>query len=377
MLLTSLILAPIALATLIGIFNLLTWPRRLQASAPPPAISVLIPARNEEANIEDCVRSVAAAAAAHPGLQLEIIVYDDHSTDRTSEILRTLASEIPTLRLPEARPLPAGWAGKCHACHQLASHANHPNLLFIDADVRLLPDAFTGLAAWQQRYNADVVSAVPAQVTGSFFEHLILPLLHLTYLSWLPLLLIPHSRRADFLAMNGQILMCTREAYDRIGGFEAIRDALVDDMAFGRRAKEAGLTVAFADGTHLAQCRMYRDAPSVWEGFTKNIYPGMGKNPALLLLVIALYFCAFVLPFILLPLTPIIPSLAPLTTPLIAAVALNLVYRTLLAVRFSHPPLSVLLHPLGVLALIAIALNSYRQTLRGQLTWAGRTYPNA
>lgn len=377
MLLTSLIVAPIVLATAIGLFNLLTWPRRLQAAAPPAAISVLIPARNEEANIEDCVRSVAAAAAAHPEMQLEIIAYDDHSTDRTSHILRTLASELAALRLPTAQPLPAGWAGKCHACHQLASHATHPHLLFIDADVRLLPDAFSQLAAWQKRYDADVVSAVPAQVTGSFFEHLILPLLHLTYLSWLPLLLIPRTRRADFLAMNGQILMTSRQAYARIGGFEAIRDALVDDMAFGRRAKEAGLTVAFADGTHLARCRMYRDAPSVWEGFTKNIYPGMGKNPALLVLVVILYLSAFVLPFLVLPFSVLLPALAPLTTPLLAAVALNLLYRTLLAIRFSHPPLSVLLHPLGVLALIAIALNSFRQTLRGQLTWAGRTYPNA
>ncbi|WP_164856342.1 glycosyltransferase [Lujinxingia sediminis] len=377
MLLTSLILAPIALATTIGIFNLLTWPRRLKAASPPPAISVLIPARNEEANIEDCIRSVAAAAQAYPEMNLEIIAYDDHSTDRTSEILEKLSGELPALRIPRAQPLPSGWAGKCHACHQLATHATHPQLLFIDADVRLLTDALTGLAAWQKRYNADVVSAVPAQVTGSFFEHLILPLLHLTYVSWLPLLLIPHTRRADFLAMNGQILMTSRQAYERIGGFEAIRNALVDDMAFGRRAKEAGLTVAFADGTHLARCRMYRDAPSVWEGFTKNIYPGMGKNPALLLLVITLYFSAFVLPFILLPLSGLVAALAPLTTPLLAAVALNLTYRILLAIRFSHPPLSVLLHPLGVVALIAIALNSFRQTLRGQLTWAGRTYPDA
>ncbi|WP_158542492.1 glycosyltransferase [Lujinxingia litoralis] len=375
--LTFLIITPIALAALIGAFNLLTWPRRLPPASPPSQLAVLIPARNEERNIEACLRSVARAAEAHPEVDVAILVYDDHSTDQTPQTLHTLQQEIPGLVLVPATPLPTGWAGKCHACHRLASHTERDHLLFIDADVRLEPTAFSQLAAWQQRYRADVVSAVPAQVTGSLAERLILPLLHLTYLSWLPLLLIPHTRRPDLLAMNGQVLYTTRQAYRATGGFEAIRDALVDDMAFGRRAKEAGQRVVFADGTHLARCRMYRELAEVWDGFTKNIYPGLGKSPLLLLGVIALYLSAFVAPFGLLALSLVLPALHALTLPAMVACSLNLLYRLALAGRFGHPLTGVVLHPVAVLLLLAIALNSWRATRRGELRWAGRTYPNA
>ncbi len=353
-------------------FNLATWPRGARSSKgqrPRRRLSVLIPARDEAAHIERCVR--AALASTYP--VEEVLVYDDHSTDDTPAILARLAGTFGRVRVVDAHGLPPGWVGKPHACHRLAAEASGDVLVFVDADTFLHDDGVARIASLLDDKQADVVTAVPRQKAHGFVERLVLPLLHLTYTSWFPLMLVWKSRDPRFLAANGQLLAITRDAYDAIGGFESVRADVVDDMALCRRAKEAGRRVAFADGFDMATCRMYESAAQVWQGFSKNLYEGIGAHPAALLGVCAVYSLAFVVPYVALGVA-LISGATWLLAPALVGVGANVLARAALAWRFRQPAEGVLLHPVGVLALLAIALNSFRWHTRDTIAWSGRTY---
>ncbi len=346
-------------------FNVLTWPRA-QRPASGARVSVLIPARNEAEQIEAAVRAAFASAST-----FEVIVYEDCSTDDTAKILDRLATQFERLRIVPGVQLPAGWAGKPHACHRLASQARGDVWLFVDADVRLAGDAPERVTGLMRRYQADVFTGVPAQDTVSFWERAVVPLLHLTYTAWLPLPLIWRSQDPRFLAANGQLLALTPAAYQTSGGFEAVRQELVEDMALTRNAKRRGLRVLFADAQDLARCRMYRSGREVWEGFSKNLYEGLGARWYALFAALALNLLAFVLPYGML-----VGSLAKpqWMFPATVGVASNLLLRLLLVIRFKHPASSVFWHPLAVLGLVAIGLNSFVWAKRGKIRWRGRVY---
>lgn len=337
----------------ITVINLLTW----RAPRPGPVrgrVSALVPARDEEQTIEACLRSLLAEPVH------EVIVYDDGSTDATAAIVAALAARDDRLRLARGGPLPAGWVGKVHACHQLALRAAGDQLLFVDADVQVRPGCAGALAG----VEADLVTALPLQQVRTPGEAAVVSLLHLTYLSWLPMALVRRTRDPRVLAANGQLLMVSREALWALGGFAAIRDALVDDMALGRAAKRAGLTVDFVPADALATCRMYRSGREAWRGFSKNLYPGLGA-PLLALSVAALYLGCFVLPWLVWPLAPL---------PGLLGVAFNLLQRALIARRFGLPAWTVALHLPSALAFLGILANSWRWTRAGRLQWRGRVY---
>jgi chlorobactene glucosyltransferase len=223
-----------------------------------------------------------------------------------------------------------------------------------------------------EHHNASIVTAVPRQVVGSWMERLVVPLLHVTYTSWLPLALVWASADPRFVAANGQIVGIRRSALTDIGGFESIKDQVVDDMALCLRAKERGHRVVFADGHHMANCRMYRSASEVWQGFSKNIFEGLGESVLALTAVSVLYILAFVAPYVLAIASVWLPQLRPLA---ITVLSVALLSRIFLAIRHRHPVSSVVFHPIGVLVLIAIAWNSMRWSRNGAIRWAGRTYP--
>ncbi|MEL7371922.1 MAG: glycosyltransferase, partial [Myxococcota bacterium] len=284
--------------------------------------------------------------------------------------------------------LPRGWAGKSHACHRLAQAARGDILLFLDADVQLGPDGLNRLGSEYEDLSADLVSAIPRQQMHTWAEQVILPLLHLTYTSWLPLLLIHRHRDPRFLAANGQVLSVKKEVYWSTGGFEAVKDNVVEDMAFCRWIKASGFRVAFCDGFHIASCRMYRNSQEVWEGFSKNLYRGIGAKPAALFGIYILYVVCFVLPYVALFMSTAAlwfsesAKLVGMTTDaatalLIAAsvgVGANLLTRALLALRFRQPLHGIFIHPLSILVLLIIGINSYRWHVRGTIRWRGRVY---
>ena len=328
--------------------------------------SVLIPARDEEDNIAAALRSVLRSEE----IDLEVVVLDDGSTDRTAEIVREFVASDSRVRLEAALPLPAGWCGKNFACHQLAALARHPLLVFMDADVRVSrPDSLARLAQFVEQSGAALASGVPYEETCGLMEKLIIPLIHFVLLGFLPIERMRKSTDPRFAAACGQILAVRRAAYERTGGHAAIAALIHDAVALARSFRAHGLATDLFDATDTFHCRMYRSASEVWNGFAKNAHEGLATprliGPATLLLL-----GGQVLPFLLLALAP-----SALT---IMATAAALLPRLIATRRFRQSLAGALLHPLGICGLVAIQWCAFFRVLRQRpAVWRGRSYSPA
>lgn len=362
---------------------IMVW-RNLKAYVPPPpvstresddlpAISLLIPARNEEQTI----RASAVAALASVGVRLEVLVLDDHSEDETAAIVRTLTAQDPRLRLLAAPPLPAGWCGKPHACAVLAHQAQYPILAFMDADVRLAPHGLARMASFLRASGADLVSGIPRQEARTWCEQLLIPLIHFLLLGFLPFRRMHHSRHPAYGAGCGQWLMTYRRAYEMAGGHAAIRASLHDGLTLPRAYRAAGLMTDLCDATDLATCRMYQRARDVWHGLAKNATEGLAAGRTIVPATVVL-LGGQVLPFILLGMG-VFGVLSPLAMGLTAlAVGSSLYPRLAIRGRFRQSWSSVLLHPVGMLVLLAIQWVAWWQALCGRPSdWKGRQYAKA
>lgn len=333
--------------------------RRPEATSRRP-VSLLIPARNEEASIGAALE----AALASEGAEFEVVVLDDHSEDRTAEIVSSFAD--PRVRLEQSTPLQSGWCGKMHACAELARHARHEVLVFVDADVQLAPDALAKFAALPESREAELVSGIPMQVTGSLLERLMIPLIHFVMLAFLPLGRMRATTKPAYAAGCGQLMIATRSGYEAAGGHGAVRATMHDGINLPRAFRRAGLRTDIVDVTKLVRCRMYTDAASTWHGLAKNAHEGLGSNGGILPWT-ALLLGGQVLPFVLLALDP---------TPLhLAAACLAWLPRFLAAWRFEQSWLGALLHPLGVFLLVLVQWYARGMRALGRpLAWKGRTY---
>lgn len=360
-----------ALAALPAVMTLINLRalRRPPLPSETPAISILIPARNEEAAIGACVD----AALASRNADIEVIVLDDGSIDRTAEIVRAQAHGDARLQAASAPPLPSGWNGKQHACGVLAGIASRPIMLFIDADVRLAPDGAARLAAALEGSAASLVSGVPRQAMGSLAERLLIPMINMLILGYLPVPRMRRDAREAFAAGCGQLMMVRSDDYRQAGGHAAIRTSLHDGLKLPRLFRRAGLKTDLVDGTDLAECRMYSGAQALVPGLLKNATEGMAKPVALPVWTLIL-FGGHVLPWILL-LVAFATGSAAFLPPIVLACALPLGARLLQALRCREPLGAVPLHPLGVLALLAIQWTALvRQRLGIETDWRGRAY---
>ena len=351
------------------VYNVSVWPRGRPDGRMPGRLSVLIPARNEAATIEQCIR----AALAGTRLPDEVLVYDDASTDATAEIVAGLTLQHSAVKLLRGDRLPDGWLGKPHACHHLAQAASGDVLMFLDADTTLHPTGIARVASLFEDFQAEAVTAGLQQRLGTWSERLIIPLLHLTYVAWLPVPLVWRTRDRRFLIANGQLFAVSRNAYQRAGGWAPVRDQVIDDMAFGRLLKQTGARLVFADGSCIASCRMYGTADEIIRGFSKNLYEGIGGTVGALAGVICLYTWAFLVPYLALA-GALAFGWPAVLRPALLGVAANTALRTVLALRFRQPPEGILLHPLAVLALLGISVNSFRWSRQRRIEWRGRVY---
>jgi Glycosyltransferase like family 2 len=369
-----------AVCALFALIPALVFRRNLALYAPPPpaglprpAISVLIPARNEEGSIRAAVEAALASHDAETA-EIEVIVLDDASEDRTAEIVREVALRDPRLRLEAAPPLPPGWNGKQHACAVLGRLARHPLLLFVDADVRLAPDGAARAAAFLAASGADLASGIPRQETVTFLERLLLPLIHFVLLGFLPISRMRASRHPAYGAGCGQLFLTTREAYAAMGGHGAIRSSLHDGVALPRAFRRAGLATDLFDATGIATCRMYRSAGEVWRGLAKNATEGLAAPekvvPATLLLLAGQVMPPLLMLLALLGRLPILVLI-----PAGIGTAAAYLPRLIAVRRFRQPLDGALLHPLAIgvfLALQWVALG--RRLLGRPAGWKGRVY---
>lgn len=353
-----------------------------------PAVSVLIPARNEEQNIAAAVQSVLSSR----GGDLEVIVLDDHSSDRTAAIVTDLVTySHGRLRLAHSAPLPQGWNGKQHACWQLAQLARYEVLCFLDADVTLTPDALARMATFLDASRADLVSGFPRQITVTWLEKLLIPLIHYMLLGFLPMRAMRRYRSPSCAAGCGQFLMVRREAYFTTGGHSAIRATMHDGLLLPKLLRQHHRSTDLADLTPLAACRMYSSADEVWHGLAKNATEGIGA-PARILPISLILLLGQVLPTALvLAISAEMFAIAPIlwhhaflfdrarSLALFAALStllvLNYLPRLLAAYRFRQSFGSALLHPIGILALLALQWYALARKLLGRpIGWKSRTY---
>jgi glycosyltransferase involved in cell wall biosynthesis len=336
-----------------------------------PVLTVCIPARNEERNVEAVVRG----ALANADVPLEVLVYDDQSTDRTPAILAALRGEDARVRAVATEPLPAGWNGKQWGCERMGQAARGQWLLFTDADVRFTPDCFARALAEAARLDAALLSTVPREETGTLLERLVVPMIHWMLFSWLPM---PRMRTTNDPATSagcGQFLLVRRDAWLAAGGHAAFRDSMHDGIKLPRNVRRAGFHTDLYDGSDTVSCRMYRSAGETWRGFTKNAYEGLG-SPVVLVVFTVLEAFGILLPWIWLPVMLAQGTASmPLGPTVLAsfAIAAQLVQRTLLAQRFSQPWECVALHPVTVALLLAIQWRSWWLHLTKRRAWRGRT----
>jgi hypothetical protein len=340
---------------------------------PPPmrgikaAVSVLIPARNEA----DKIASAVNAVLANRDVDLEVVVLDDHSTDGTADIVRAI--DNPRVRVETAPPLPQGWSGKQHACWRLAHLARHPLLVFVDADVRLSPDALGRMAAFMaERPKVGLASGFPREETGTFPERLVIPMIHFLLLGYLPIWAMKLFIAPGFGAGCGQLFIARADAYSKSGGHREISTSLHDGVKLPRAFRRAGFFTDLFDATEIATCRMYRGGAEVWQGFSKNATEGMA-TPIGLPIWTALLAGGHVLPWLILILGP-----PEALFPACVGIAVSLGTRIALAFRFGQNISNALLHPIGVLVMLAIQWSALWTAFRGRpATWRGRAYPSS
>lgn len=351
----------------VALGNALLWPRFPPTSrARPGRVSVLIPARNEEENLQACLTGVLAQGEE----LLEVLVYDDASTDRTAELARAAAARDARVRLLTGGPLPPGWTGKNHACFRLAAEARGAWLFFLDADARLLPGALASLLEAAERYQATFVSAWPGLVLGSFAERWLMPLLNFFVFSTYPAPLALKRREAALGLAHGAAIFVRRLEYEAFGGHERVKAEIFEDTCFARLWRREGRFGICLDGQDVVRVRMYRSFGEIWRGFQKNFYPGF-RRELFFWLFLLFHFSLFLLPFLLLPLGAWFPGLVlPVLVMALAVLGIRLV----LALRFRQPLLSVLLHPAGEAVLLALGLASRARARASGVVWKGRSY---
>jgi hypothetical protein len=340
-----------------------------------PKVSVIIPARNEEANIGRCLRSILA----QQDIAFQVIVVDDNSADRTAEIARQVAREFaaqsdfsrPAIVIEARRPLPAGWTGKANALCSAVPLARGDWLLFTDADTEHAPGSLAAAVQEAEQHGADLFSLSPEQQVEGFWERALMPVIFSELATtYRPRDVSDPAKPAA--AANGQYLLIRRGVYHEVGGHAAVAGDMLEDVALARRVKGAGHVLRFRIGTGMVRTRMYRGLRQMQEGWTKNLallFPDAGSLASRRLAEFAL----------LVALPPATASAwlakaGPVRYALVAASAVtwgNFLRRT----RKAHfDALSTALAVCGLPLFASLLLRSAKAHREGRVEWKGRDY---
>jgi chlorobactene glucosyltransferase len=355
-------------------------PRLVRSPPPPedaPRIAVIVPARDEEANIGACLQSLAAQD--YPASRLSVLVVDDHSADATAVIVRGLAAHQPQVALIQSPPLPPRWVGKSHACWIGARDVAPESewLCFIDADVKLSPGAMSSAMHAALLQRLDLLSLAPRQELQSFAERLILPC-GLIILSFVQDLRRVQARSGPDVTATGQFMLVRRDAYEAVGGHAAVCTAICEDLEFARRLKQSGRSVLLMGGEGLLSTRMYSGWRTLWPGLAKNLVDTLGGPAATLSVALAgviLAWAAFAIPLLDLAgwsrgANGAIAALLLALAASGAAIGLHVAATFYFRIPFWYG----LIFPLGYSAGALMALDSVRRRLSGRVSWKGRIY---
>ncbi len=328
-----------------------------------PMVSILIPARNEAGNISECLEGLRNQSY-NP---LEILVLDDESEDKTAAIVKDISHMDDRIKFINGKALPRGWTGKNWACHQLSTVAVGEIFIFTDADNRYHPQAVENTVAWMQSLDLGMFSAFPQQITKSIGEKLIIPVVDLFLYSALVLWSTYFTKFVSTAAANGQWIAFRNKTYQQIGGHKSIKNKIVEDIELSRKVKRHGIKMLTTAGTGIVFGKMYSSFTEVWEGFSKNIFGILSSQTFSFIIILHTLLLIFVFPYFLL-------FFSKYFFGALILIGLGITIRFLASIKYKQPVLaSVVLHPVSILMIYAIGINSFYQTKMKRVKWKGRT----
>jgi len=332
-----------------------------------PCISILIPARNEEEDIVPCLDSLRKQD--YPAY--EILVLDDNSTDRTAERVAEIAARDPRVKLIRGKPLLQGWAGKPYACYQLAAQAKGTWLLFTDADTIHAPAMLSSAMAYAHEHRLSLISGLPLQKTVSFSQRVAVPAMYFLILCGMPLWWVQGARRPRPGLVIGQFIFVSAADYHEVGGHEAVRSKILEDIWLGFTMARHGKRMGVVDLSGMVS----GEFGDLWEGFGKFAYSIASLGTWLFVLIFLGVVGLFVAPFIMMA-----THLSPWWSYdwfaiIVAQVVLILIMRVLVDRRFSYKRLYFVSLPAGILFLLASGVWAWkRRHTGGGVSWKDRTY---
>ncbi len=342
-----------------------------------PRVTAIIPAKDEEATLADCLRSVQAQS--YPNL--DIMIVDDRSGDATLAIARRIAEADPRVEVVAIKDLPPGWTGKTHALHVASRQARGDWFWFLDADTRHEPDSLSIVLEYARSRDAQMASLLPELRCETFWEKVVQPLAGIVLIQSFPLFWC-NDPKSKLAFANGQYILIHRDAYAKAGGHEAVRDKFVEDIYLAKRVKSVGLSSRTAIAHGIGSTRMYTSLPQILRGWSRILWDALGRNPWRLLWQVLdpILFSqsghvAFVAALVMLasgrPTGPFAWTLLALSVAhhLLAYTCLRRLY-VLSVPRTRH----VVWYPVAGVVLDVILYRAIRMCLTGRVTWRGTAY---
>ena len=336
---------------------------------PDRLVSILIPARNEERNIRQCLE----ALVTQNHKTLEILVLDDWSTDRTAQIIQEFAGSDPRVRMLTGTELPSGWTGKNWASHQLSQEATGEFLLFIDADT-VLSVGTVSIALMNSINKAiDLLTIMPRRTSNCIAEQLIFPFMEWASFCWMPMRTAHESKNPHLSATFGPFMLFKRAAYEMIGGYEAIRSNSLDDFALGRNTKRQGLKWTLFEGINWVTILAYNGNIDVFKAVSRSIFPALYYRVSILVLLAMVVLGLGFLPlFTLMVGAMSYPEEKELLFVGMGLIGMVTIPWLIICLKFKHSLLFVPFYPLSIALMVAVALHSFLTYSLGFTRWKDR-----
>ena len=325
-------------------------------------VSILIPARDEEKNIVSLLQSIRDQDYRN----FEVIILDDHSSDRTFDICEEFCRLDSRFRVVSGKLLPKEWLGKNFACHQLAQESKGKYLMFLDADETVADGLLNNTVHRMKFYRLDLLSLFTNQVMITWGERMVVPLMHFILLNLLPLRLVRLSKSPAFSAASGQFMMFSAENYKENQWHELVRNKVVEDIEIMRSLKALGYRGEALLANGYIFCRMYTGFTTAFQGFSKNLLAGFNNN------IVGLFFY-----LLLVILGPLVIAYILSAELLFFALSLIILSRVMISLMSGQNVwYNIFLHPIQLISMLFIAVISVKKYFTKTIVWKGRPIRN-
>ena len=360
------ILSFFVLYSILIVSSNLSWVQFGSIKSHSKNLSILIPARNEEKNIKNCIDSIISTNKNFN----EILVYDDHSTDSTSEEIKKIIQTNRKVKLAKTHKLEKGWTGKSFACYQLAKQSSSEWILFIDADT-IIKQELSQLIDYSKENKLTMVSAWPKIEMQSIVEKIFMPLLNFIVFTTCPMLISKKSNSDNLGLAHGACILFKKETYFKLGGHDLVKNDLFEDTRLARIFRQKGENTYCINGSKIISVKMYDSFKSIWNGFKKNYYPGFSKDSSFFFFQSIFIISYFIAPIIYT--SSIILNFHENLSAILLSI--NFIPIILINIKFKYNFLSIFTHPFGILTMFILGISSWKNMKYGKgLDWKDRTY---